>query len=274
MVRTDGNSPLPSLPPLRRSRHSAAIQLFFLGLCVHVALRAFLKERKLEPLNGQAGREAPALRLLSGTRLENFQRHTEPFRRGDALAESAHLNRRLFHQRFVHPGDAEANGRIGEKGGLHRFGYAAAKFRDVENVPHFQPNMRQSAEISITVKRHLLDKLLRTDHVDELIRKRIIEQSARVPGEQSPFRIIARVGKCLQKITQGLFVHGQSILCYVLGGAPRSFHASEAEVIGTGVDLAFAARADDVTRTVLVVAKKRPASMHALLLVRLCWIEW
>ena len=45
-------------------------------------------------------------------------------------------------------------------------------------------------------------------------------------------------------------------------------------MVGAGVDLAFAARADDVTRTVLVVAKKRAATVHALFLVRLGRIEW
>src|SRR5439155_1263351 len=45
-------------------------------------------------------------------------------------------------------------------------------------------------------------------------------------------------------------------------------------MVGAGVDLAFAARADNVARAVLVVAKKRAAAMHALLLVRLSWIKW
>src|SRR6266704_1811544 len=51
-------------------------------------------------------------------------------------------------------------------------------------------------------------------------------------------------------------------------------HATEAEMIRAGVDLAFAARADDVARAILVVAKKRAAAMHALLLVRLRRIKW
>jgi hypothetical protein len=44
-------------------------------------------------------------------------------------------------------------------------------------------------------------------------------------------------------------------------------------MIGAGIDFAFAARADDVTRTVLIVAKKRTAAVHAFLLVRLGRIE-
>ena len=40
-------------------------------------------------------------------------------------------------------------------------------------------------------------------------------------------------------------------------------------MIGAGVDFAFAARADDVTRTILIVAKKRASAMDALFLVRL-----
>src|SRR5256886_17007946 len=123
------------------------------------------------------------MRLLSWTRLENFQWNTEPLRRCGALAESAHLNYRFFHQRFVHPGDAKPNNRIREECRLHRFGHAAAKFRHIENIPDFQPNMRQPAEIRITAKRHLFDALLRTDHPDELIRERIIEQPARVARE-------------------------------------------------------------------------------------------
>jgi hypothetical protein len=41
----------------------------------------------------------------------------------------------------------------------------------------------------------------------------------------------------------------------------------EIEMIGAGVDFAFAARADDVTRRIPVVAKERAAAMHALFLV-------
>ena len=37
---------------------------------------------------------------------------------------------------------------------------------------------------------------------------------------------------------------------------PERFHAAEAEMIGAGVDFAFAARADDVARAILIVAKK------------------
>src|SRR5438034_11727691 len=132
-------------------------------------------------------------------RLENFHRHTEPFRRCGTLAERAHLNYRSLHQRFVHPGDAKPNNRIREECRLHWFGHAAAKFRDIENMPDFQPNMRQPAEIRVTVKRHLLDTLLRTDHPNELVRERIIEEAARMPSQQSPFRIITRMRKCLQK---------------------------------------------------------------------------
>src|SRR5207253_3398690 len=98
---------------------------------------------------------------------------------------------------FVHPGDAKPNSRIGEKRGLNRLGDSAAKLRDIENVSDFQPNMRQPAEIVVTVKRHLFDTLLRTDCPDDLIRQRIIEQPSRVPREQSPLRIITRVRKCL-----------------------------------------------------------------------------
>src|SRR5438046_4440475 len=97
--------------------------------------------------------------VLSRIRLENFQWHTEPFRRRGALAECAHLNRRLFHQRFVHPGDAKPNNRIGEECRLNRFGHSAAKLRDIENVSDFQPDMGKAAEISVTVKRYLLDML-------------------------------------------------------------------------------------------------------------------
>jgi len=75
--------------------------------------------------SNQAAR--PGKYVSSRTRLENFQRHTEPFRRRGALPESAHLNYRFLHQRFVHPGDAKPNSPIGEERGLHRFGHAAAK---------------------------------------------------------------------------------------------------------------------------------------------------
>src|SRR5437588_3239567 len=53
----------------------------------------------------------------------------------------------------------------------------------------------------------------------------------------------------------------------------RRFHAAEAEMICAGVDFAFAACPDDVTRVVLIVAKKRAATMHPFFLVRFGWIE-
>src|ERR1043166_2189599 len=52
-----------------------------------------------------------------------------------------------------------------------------------------------------------------------------------------------------------------------------SLHAAKTEMVRAGVDFPFAARADDVARTVMIVAKKRPAAMHALFLVRLGGIE-
>ena len=45
--------------------------------------------------------------------------------------------------------------------------------------------------------------------------------------------------------------------------------AAKTEMVGAGIDFAFATRADDVTRAVLVVAKKQAAAVHALFLVRL-----
>ena len=50
-------------------------------------------------------------------------------------------------------------------------------------------------------------------------------------------------------------------------------HAAKTEMVGAGVDFAFAARADDVARTILLIAKKRAAAMDAFLLVRLSWIK-
>src|SRR5438874_13188424 len=44
-------------------------------------------------------------------------------------------------------------------------------------------------------------------------------------------------------------------------------------MIGASVEFAFAACADDVPRTILLVAKKRAAPMDALLLVRLSRIK-
>jgi hypothetical protein len=40
------------------------------------------------------------------------------------------------------------------------------------------------------------------------------------------------------------------------GFRARIFHAAKTEMVGAGVDFAFAARADDVSRAILVVAKK------------------
>src|SRR6476620_2391260 len=44
-------------------------------------------------------------------------------------------------------------------------------------------------------------------------------------------------------------------------------------MVRPSVHFAFAARADDVPRTILLIAKKRPAPMDALLLVRLSRIK-
>ena len=54
----------------------------------------------------------------------------------------------------------------------------------------------------------------------------------------------------------------------------RGLHTTEPEMIGAGIDFTFAARANDVARTILVVAKKRATPVHTLFLVRLGRIEW
>jgi hypothetical protein len=53
-----------------------------------------------------------------------------------------------------------------------------------------------------------------------------------------------------------LLVHVKSILRRALGIVLGRLDTAEAEMIGAGVDLAFAARADDVARAILVIAKK------------------
>jgi hypothetical protein len=65
-------------------------------------------------------------------------------------------------------------------------------------------------------------------------------------------------------------------MAFSFGGdfLPGRFYAAKTEMICAGIDFAFAARADDVARAILVVAKKRATAMDALLLVRLGWIEW
>src|SRR4029077_12313295 len=50
--------------------------------------------------------------------------------------------------------------------------------------------------------------------------------------------------------------------------------ATKTKMIGAGIDFSFAACAHYVTRTVLIVAKKRAAAVHALFLVRLGWVDW
>ena len=50
--------------------------------------------------------------------------------------------------------------------------------------------------------------------------------------------------------------------------------ATKTKMIGTGIDFSFAACAHYVARTVLIVAKKRAAAVHAFFLVRLGRIEW
>ena len=52
------------------------------------------------------------------------------------------------------------------------------------------------------------------------------------------------------------------------------YDATKTKMIGAGIDFAFATCAHYVTRTVLIVAKKRAAAVDALFLVRFGWIEW
>src|SRR5439155_490525 len=215
-----GLEPLRISPPDPKSGASANFATLAWG---NVFLSAQILAQSGNSADRSRGQE------LSRVRLKNFYRNTKPFRRTGALPESAHLNYRFFHQRFVHPGDAKPNNRIREECRLHRFGHAAAKFRHIENMPDFQPNMRQPAEIRVAVKRHLFDALLRTDHPDELIGERIIEQSARMPCEQAPFRIIAGVGKCLQKSSQRFLIHWKSILrCAVRSARVRIYGCGNA----------------------------------------------
>src|SRR2546426_756186 len=82
--------------------------------------------------------------------------------------------------------------------------------------------------------------LLRTNHCDELIRKRIIEEPARMPRDQPPFRIITRMRKCLQKSSQRFVVHGKSILRCALRGARRRSNPAKTDVTtSTGPLLAW-----------------------------------
>src|SRR4030095_932621 len=64
------------------------------------------------------------------------------------------------------------------------------------------------------------------------------------------------------------------ILCFLLRDILRRSDASKSEVICARVDIALAARANDVARTVLIVAQERAAAMHAFLFIRLGGIEW
>lgn len=64
------------------------------------------------------------------------------------------------------------------------------------------------------------------------------------------------------------------ILCFLLRDILRRSDASKSEVICARVDIALAARANDVARTVLIVAQERAAAMHAFLFIRLGRIEW
>src|SRR4029079_5308488 len=57
---------------------------------------------------------------------------------------------------------------------------------------------------------------------------------------------------------------GFRILFLPLGPRLRRHHNPKTEVIGSCLDFAFATRANDVARTVLVVAKKRTAAMDTL----------
>ena len=66
----------------------------------------------------------------------------------------------------------------------------------------------------------------------------------------------------------------KSILRRALRIVLQRSDTAEAEMIRASVDLAFAARADDVARAILFVAKKRAPAMDALFLVRFGWIEW
>src|SRR5258707_12054441 len=50
-------------------------------------------------------------------------------------------------------------------------------------------------------------------------------------------------------------------------------HTAKTKMIRAGVHFAFAARADDVTGAVLVVAKEGAAAMNAFWLVRFSWVE-
>src|SRR5215471_8189387 len=64
---------------------------------------------------------------------------------------------------------------------------------------------------------------------------------------------------------------GRCLLCCRLR---KRLHAPKTEMICAGVDFPFSAGADDVARAILLIAKKRPAPMDSLLLVRFSRIKW
>src|SRR5262245_26078520 len=69
-----------------------------------------------------------------------------------------------------------------------------------------------------------------------------------------------------------LSLHGRTV-SFILSPNPKVISHSENRGDSYGIDFAFAARADDVTRTILLVAKKRAAAMNTFLLVRLSRIK-
>ena len=64
-----------------------------------------------------------------------------------------------------------------------------------------------------------------------------------------------------------------TVLFLSLGPHGRRHDGAKTKMIGAGLDFAFAARANDVARAILVIAKKRAAAMDALFLARLGRIE-
>src|SRR4051812_42819891 len=65
---------------------------------------------------------------------------------------------------------------------------------DFEHMPDLQPDFLQRAEIGVAIERRRRgDLLLEQNESGNLIYELIIEHSARVPGDELPLRVVARV---------------------------------------------------------------------------------
>ena len=130
-------------------------------------------------------------------RHQKLDRHLQPRRGCVAVAKGTHPNHRAPHQPFVQAGNLETDSGFCDEGGSNRLGSRSTLLCNLEDVPDSEVDIRQQAEVGVSMKWHVIDSFLGEKPVHDFIGQLVIQRSARVPGDQPGLWMMARMWKRL-----------------------------------------------------------------------------